>query len=55
MKNNTARVNNSRNNRKVRLLEPWIVEFISNRGLKIMRSVADKKPLNVSYSEDGLK
>jgi hypothetical protein len=36
-------------------LEPWIKQFIKDRGLKVMRRKDNRIALNVSYSEDGLR
>tara|TARA_R110000851_G_scaffold153833_5_gene295868 strand:- start:501 stop:953 length:453 start_codon:yes stop_codon:yes gene_type:complete len=40
---------------KSRLIEPWIRTFISDNNLVVLRDKATGKPLNVTYSEEGLK
>ena len=44
-----------RKKQKIKDLEPWMVQFVKDRLLWVMRDKKSRKPLNVSYSKDGLK
>lgn len=40
---------------KIRPIEPWIRKYIEDANLVVLRDKRNNKPLNVSYTEEGLR
>lgn len=39
----------------IKFIEPWVISFFKTQSLVVLRRKKDNFPLNVSYTEDGLK
>lgn len=45
----------SNNKKEIPQIDPWMIDYLAGQKLWIMRNKDTGKPLNVSYSPDGLK